>query len=74
LVSDLQLVENDIRPEATLTEAGLDSLGMVELSIVLNRHYGVDISDDELIDTGTVAGMADLLAQHVSVPLNQTTS
>jgi len=72
LVNDLQLVADDIRPEATLEEAGLDSLGMVELSLVLSKRYGVEVSDDELVDTATVAHVADLLAQRTSSPLTPT--
>ena len=72
LVNDLQLVADDIRPEATLTDAGLDSLGMVELSLVLSKRYGVEISDDELIETARVADVADLLAQRASSRLTPT--
>ena len=73
LVNDMQLMEEDIRPEASFDEAGLDSLTVVELSIVLGKRYGVEISDDELIESGTVAGIADLMAQRMSAPLTQTT-
>lgn len=73
LVNDLQLIEDDIRPEATFDEAGLDSLAVVELSIVLGKRYGVEISDDELIESATVAGIADLMAQRTSSPLTRTT-
>jgi acyl carrier protein len=72
LVDDLQLVADDIRPEATLADAGMDSLGMVELSIVLKKRHGVEISDDELIETATVAEIADLMAQRASSRLSPT--
>jgi acyl carrier protein len=72
LVNDLELKEEDVRLEATLEEAGLDSLGMVELAMVLRKEYGAELSDDELVDTATVADIADLLAQRSRSELNST--
>ncbi len=69
LVDDLQLKADKIRPETTLEETGLDSLGVVELSLVLGKRFGIEISDDELLEAATVAGVADLLA---SVQLTTT--
>jgi acyl carrier protein len=66
LVDDLELPEEDIRPEATLEEAGMDSLAMVELSLVLEKKCGVRIGDDDLVETATVAQIADLLAELTS--------
>jgi acyl carrier protein len=73
LVNDLRLTEDGIRPEATLDEAGMDSLAMVELSLVITKRYAVELSDDELVETATVADIADLLAQRVSSRLTQPT-
>jgi acyl carrier protein len=73
LVSELLLKVDDIRPEATLAEAGMDSLAMVELAMVLSKRYGIELSDDELIETATVAEIADLLAQRASASLTPTT-
>jgi acyl carrier protein len=74
LVDDIQLRDEDIRPDATLQEAGMDSLAMVELSIAVSKRCGVELSDDELVETATVADIADLMAQRVSARLTQTTA
>ncbi len=74
LVNDLQLAEDDIRPDASLREAGMDSLAMVELSLVLSKRYGVELTDDELVDDATVADIADLVAQRAAARLTQTSS
>ena len=71
LIDDLELTAEDIRPEATLDEAGLDSLAIVDLSIVLGKQYGFEISDDELMEAATVADIADLLALRASAGLIQ---
>ncbi|MET7937549.1 acyl carrier protein [Streptomyces sp. NPDC005322] len=62
-INDLHLMEEDIRPEATREEAGLDSLAMVELSMMLSKRLGIEVSDDELLEAATVAEIVDLVSQ-----------
>nr|WSW64796.1 acyl carrier protein [Streptomyces sp. NBC_00995]WSW71157.1 acyl carrier protein [Streptomyces sp. NBC_00995] len=65
IMVDVLLLDSDrVRPEATLEQAGVDSLTVVELSLVLSQHHGIDISDDELIELETVADIAALMEQH----------
>jgi acyl carrier protein len=73
LVNDIGLAEDNIRPDATLEDAGMDSLALVELSLVLEKRYAVEISDDELVETATVAEISNLVAQRVSSRLPQAT-
>lgn len=73
LINDIGLAEGDIRPDATLAEAGMDSLAMVELSLVLEKRHAVAISDDELVETATVVEISNLVAQRVSSRLSQAT-
>jgi acyl carrier protein len=73
LVNDIGLAEDNIRPGATLAEAGMDSLAMVELSLVLDKRHAVALSDDELVETATVADISNLVAQRVSSRLSQAT-
>jgi acyl carrier protein len=72
MVRELLLKADDIRPDATLAEAGMDSLAMVELAMVLSKRYGAELSDDELIETATVADIANLLATRASAALTPT--
>lgn len=72
MVRELLLKADDIRPDATLAEAGMDSLAMVELAMVLSKRYGAELSDDELIETATVADIANLLAARASAALTPT--
>lgn len=73
LVDNIGLAEENLRPDATLDEAGMDSLALVELSLVLENRYGVLISDDELIESATIADIANLVAQRVSSRQPQAT-
>ncbi|HEX4728400.1 MAG TPA: acyl carrier protein [Jatrophihabitans sp.] len=73
LVKDIGLAADHIRPDATLGEAGMDSLAMVELSLVLEKRHSITLTDDELIETATVAEISNLVAQRVSARLPQAT-
>jgi acyl carrier protein len=63
LVEDLQLREADVRPDAGKEGAGLDSLALVELSMILSKRFAIEISDDELMRVSTVAEIARLMAE-----------
>lgn len=70
LIDDLQLDESALRPETGREEVGLDSLAVVELSMLLSERYQVDISDEELLEAATVADIADLLEQQLKQQSN----
>lgn len=61
LVSKLKVRPEQVTPEATQQDVELDSLAMVELSLILEKELGVVVSDDELVEAGTVGGIAQLL-------------
>jgi acyl carrier protein len=63
MVEDLQLDANDVSPDASREDAGLDSLAVVELSMVLKRRHGIEVSDDEMLELKTVADIAALIEQ-----------
>ncbi|MFC8538632.1 acyl carrier protein [Streptomyces sp. NPDC057249] len=69
IMVDVLLLKSDrVSPDATLEEAGVDSLTVVELSLVLSQHHGIEISDDELIELDTVADIAALMEQRTPPP------
>ncbi|MFE9222928.1 acyl carrier protein [Streptomyces lavendulae] len=53
-----------IRPEATLTSLGLDSLFMVELSFMLEDDPGVMIGFDDLVAANTLTDIVQLMEEH----------
>jgi acyl carrier protein len=52
-----------VRPEATLTELGLDSLSLAELLFDLEDKFGVEIPEDrgQLTTLGSAAALIDEL-------------
>jgi acyl carrier protein len=67
LIDDLQLNESDLRPEAGREEAGLDSLAVVELSMLLTQRFSVEISDEDLLEAETIADIAQLLEEQLQL-------
>lgn len=64
IMVDLLLLDPDcVYPDASREAAGLDSLAVVELSMVLSQRHGIEISDDEILELDTVADIAALMEQ-----------
>ncbi|WP_105970688.1 acyl carrier protein [Streptomyces geranii] len=63
LVNKLKVTPEQITLEATLEDIELDSLAVVELSLVLETELGVSVSDDELLEAETVGDMVKLIEQ-----------
>ncbi|AEW97979.1 MULTISPECIES: acyl carrier protein [Streptomycetaceae] len=53
----------DITSRATREEAGLDSLAIAELVLVLRREHGIGVTEEEVHEAVTVADVADLLGR-----------
>ncbi|MFE7815700.1 acyl carrier protein [Streptomyces sp. NPDC057433] len=63
LVSKLKVAPEQVTPEATREDVELDSLAVVELSLLLEKELGLQISDDELLEAATIRDMADLMTE-----------
>ncbi|MFJ6623638.1 acyl carrier protein [Kitasatospora sp. NPDC091335] len=63
LVDKLKVDAGLITPDATREEAELDSLAVVELSMLLDKEYSITISDDELMEAKTIGEMARLITE-----------
>ncbi|MEU4863709.1 phosphopantetheine-binding protein [Kitasatospora aureofaciens] len=61
LVRELRVKPEALAADATLEEAGLDSLSLVELSVLLSELLGSKVSEDEIHDARTVGGLAVLV-------------
>ncbi|MET9428534.1 phosphopantetheine-binding protein [Streptomyces sp. NPDC003036] len=63
LVDKLKVSPEAVTPEATREEIELDSLAVVELSLMLESELGLKISDDELVEAPTVGDIVVLMEQ-----------
>ncbi|MGE5830509.1 MAG: acyl carrier protein [Micromonosporaceae bacterium] len=66
LVDDLHLNASEVRPDASCEDAGLDTLALVELSMVLQERLDLDISDDELRSTKRVADIVRMMEERTN--------
>ncbi|MFD8381544.1 acyl carrier protein [Streptomyces sp. NPDC059679] len=63
LVNKLKVAPEQVVPEATREDVELDSLAVVELSLVLDKEFSIVISDDELLEVDTIGDMARLMEE-----------
>ncbi|MDJ1135810.1 acyl carrier protein [Streptomyces iconiensis] len=61
LVSKLKVAPEQITRDATAEDIDLDSLALVELSLVLQKELGIEITEDELTETETVGDIVRLM-------------
>lgn len=66
LSSKLEVAPEKITPEATVEDAEMDSLSVVELSIILEKDLAIAISDDELLAAPTIGDIATLMKERNS--------
>ena len=66
LVDTFGVTADDVTPDATFEALGLDSLDVVELTLVLEEETGVKLEDEELEDVRTVQDAIDKVEAKVS--------
>jgi acyl carrier protein len=63
LTEEFGVPADDISPESTFESLGLDSLDVVELTLVLEEKTGVKLEDEELEDVKTVQDAVNKVAE-----------
>jgi acyl carrier protein len=66
LVKNLKVAPELIISEATWQDLEMDSLAMVELSLMLEQELGVGIADEELLELATIGDLVGLLEQRTA--------
>jgi acyl carrier protein len=61
LVTRFEVEPDEVRPNATFEELELDSLFLVELTLVVQQEMGVKIKDEDASPRSTIAGVAELI-------------
>lgn len=56
----------DVEPGATLQSLELDSLDTVELGLVLEKDFGVRVTDDELVEAQRLDAIVVLIEQRLA--------
>jgi acyl carrier protein len=66
LISSFQVRPADFKPEATLEDLELDSLDVVELSLVISERLRVRVTEDELAELRRVAAIVQVIEDRVA--------
>lgn len=67
ILADNFELDQEITPSTEFGELELDSLIMLEISVIIERKYGVKIPEDELVEAGSVAGVVALIESRSSI-------
>ena len=54
---------SDIRPELNFEDSGLDSFARIELILLIEQEFGIELSDAESASVTTVADITALIEQ-----------
>jgi len=58
-----KLSKDDIRPDLNLESSGLDSFARIELILVIEEEFGIELSDSESADIATVDDIIKMIEQ-----------
>ena len=56
---------DDIRPELNLEDSGLDSFARIELILVIEQEFGIELSDSESANIATIADLISMIEAKV---------
>lgn len=65
LTGPLQVNPQALRPAVSLEDAGIDSLAIAELDLLLAEH-GVSIGEDRIASVTTVGALDQLVDEHLA--------
>ncbi|AZM57272.1 acyl carrier protein [Streptomyces sp. WAC 01529] len=61
LTDEFKISEDRIAPDSTLEDLGLDSLASVEFALALEKGFGVEITDDEVVELERLDKIVELV-------------
>jgi acyl carrier protein len=65
LITRFGVTEDELRPDVTFAELDLDSLALVEFTMVAEKEFGVPIGEDDLTPQATVTDAVELIGSRV---------
>ncbi|MFF5992671.1 acyl carrier protein [Prauserella flavalba] len=65
LCNNFDVLADDIAPETTLDDLGVDSVATIELVDILQQAFGIKIADEELTNKNTVNQVVETITAKV---------
>lgn len=66
IAAKTKLNETDIRPDLNLEESGLDSFARIELILVIEEAFDIELSDAESANVATINDIVTLIKDKTS--------
>ena len=66
LRTDIQVPEQLLQPHTTLDDAGIDSLAVVELSMLFTQRLGITVTDAQIARSATLGDLDRLLRRELA--------
>ncbi|MEM7361109.1 MAG: phosphopantetheine-binding protein [Pseudomonadota bacterium] len=61
IASKTKLEAADIHPQLNLEDSGLDSFARIELILVIEEEFSIELSDSESANVATIADLTSLI-------------
>lgn len=66
LIEDIEIEEDKITPEASLKDdLGIDSLDLVDIVVIVEKHFGFKIRPEEMTSVKTLSQFCDYIESKV---------
>lgn len=66
LIEDIEIEEELIEPDATLTkDLGIDSLDVVDIIVIIEQVFGVKIKGEEMKEVKTLGNFYDFIEEKI---------
>ncbi len=66
IAAKTKLNETDIRPDLNLEESGLDSFARIELILIIEEAFDIELSDAESANVATISDIVTLIKEKTS--------
>jgi len=63
IATKTKLNADDIRPDLNLEDSGLDSFARIELILVIEEAFGIELSDAESANVATISDIVTLIQE-----------
>lgn len=60
-----KLNQEDIHPELNLEDSGLDSFARIELILIIEEEFGIELSDSESASVTTINDIVEIIQEKI---------
>lgn len=65
IIDNVDELPKDTNPDTPFTSMGIDSLTIIEITLILQKEYGIKIEDHEVIEAQTLKSCAQVVLSKI---------